>query len=584
MTLLSTQKAYQQHWLLVLLFVFFTSLSTAACNSCGASKSTDSSQLKFEQLVCKYDLKHSDSASNNSLTVIFDIKNSGSKPAEKLQVHYKNVSQAADSQTVLLNNKQEDTIDLPSLKANSSTGEQALAVVFKSAQITTSIEFQFDLISNGQIIHTQNLQFTQFPLNLLPITNTTLIGDKETEFKFKIKKQEHLPIDFIDFKDIKLTIRTYYNKVDVLVNNTPFLDQKISQKSLEGDALQKIADLDQEIILTIKPTNATTKEETIKIWLSYYSKDIGEIEIHWFKDNSQALLQAVNEGDIKLTQKLIRQGAKVDIKDGDGDTLLHLATGYHTTKTYPTKEMVEELCKAGADVNAKGKNDRTPLHGASAFNLDALRLLSANEQVDPNIRDTFGLTPIQTALADYNLHAFKVLLENSKKVDVNVINNKTGHSLIEQTFDIINMQANPYKDTFFQILLADTRINLKTKEGTKLLQAAVRAGDKKVVETLLDKGISIDSQDDTTGDTALHIATFFDKKEIVDLLLQKKANKDAKNKKDKTALHYAAESKNKPLVQTLLDAGANSKITDSQGKTAANLTDDPTIQELFLKK
>ena len=72
---------------------------------------------------------------------------------------------------------------------------------------------------------------------------------------------------------------------------------------------------------------------------------------------------------LEFVQELIKAGADVNAKDNDGETPLHKA-GLAIDKR--ELEIIQELIKAGADVNAKNNDGETPLTFADSvekFNL-----------------------------------------------------------------------------------------------------------------------------------------------------------------------------------------------------------------------
>ena len=88
-----------------------------------------------------------------------------------------------------------------------------------------------------------------------------------------------------------------------------------------------------------------------------------------------SLRQAVEEGDIKLVETLLSEGANVNEKDGNGWTALHYsASNGHA-------DVSKVLLENGANVNAVNeiKWKSTPLHDAAEFgHIDVMKLLMMN--------------------------------------------------------------------------------------------------------------------------------------------------------------------------------------------------------------
>jgi ankyrin repeat protein len=127
----------------------------------------------------------------------------------------------------------------------------------------------------------------------------------------------------------------------------------------------------------------------------------GRTPLHW----------AARNGQIDVAELLLSNKADVNAKDKEDITPLHLA-GY--------KAMVELLLANKAQVNARSATDMTPLHvAARAGKKDAVELLLANK-ADINAKDNNGDTPLHM-VADEGLEDMvELLLAN--KADVNARN------------------------------------------------------------------------------------------------------------------------------------------------------------------
>ncbi|GAX86287.1 hypothetical protein CEUSTIGMA_g13699.t1 [Chlamydomonas eustigma] len=88
------------------------------------------------------------------------------------------------------------------------------------------------------------------------------------------------------------------------------------------------------------------------------------------------------------------------------------------------------------------------------------------------------------------------------------------------------------------------------------LLAAAKAGNLIEVKDLLDKGADKEAKD-KNGSTALHGAAENGHKDVVALLIEKGADKEAKNDSGLTALHWAALNGHKDVVALLIEKGAN---------------------------
>eukprot|EP00027_Filamoeba_sp_ATCC50430_P013293 CAMPEP_0168564146 /NCGR_PEP_ID=MMETSP0413-20121227/13075_1 /TAXON_ID=136452 /ORGANISM="Filamoeba nolandi, Strain NC-AS-23-1" /LENGTH=979 /DNA_ID=CAMNT_0008595769 /DNA_START=183 /DNA_END=3119 /DNA_ORIENTATION=- len=109
-----------------------------------------------------------------------------------------------------------------------------------------------------------------------------------------------------------------------------------------------------------------------------------------------------------------------------------------------------------------------------------------------------------------------------------------------------------------------------TKEGTKLLKEVLE-GDVKGITAALSaktKEPIINSHDEKSGDTSLHIAAELGYREVVQLLLEKGADTSAINKSGQTPLHVGTKKGQLDIIGLILSHGAKVDAIDSQRKTS----------------
>ncbi len=112
------------------------------------------------------------------------------------------------------------------------------------------------------------------------------------------------------------------------------------------------------------------------------------------KQGETPLLVAVREGYDDIAKALIAAGANVNIRNAQGQTLLHLAV---LDEDYGNARTARLLLKLGADINARDHAGRTPLYqAASSHFAPGVRLLLASG-AEVNARDAEGHTPLYAA-------------------------------------------------------------------------------------------------------------------------------------------------------------------------------------------
>jgi ankyrin repeat protein len=101
-------------------------------------------------------------------------------------------------------------------------------------------------------------------------------------------------------------------------------------------------------------------------------------------------------------------------------------------------------------------------------------------------------------------------------------------------------------------------IHIPDPRGNTHLHRAVTEGAKPfVIEFLLKRGVDIDARNDQ-GETALIIAAWYGREELVELLLTKGADSNVKTRNGLTALKVAKANGYDHIVKKLLGHGAKS--------------------------
>ena len=159
--------------------------------------------------------------------------------------------------------------------------------------------------------------------------------------------------------------------------------------------------------------------------------------------------------------------------------------------------------------------------------------------------------------------------------------------------------------TVRDLMRGGTDPNLRDRAGWTVLTHAAYHGQTEVARTLLDAGAEVDAladfermhpyfkidggsdwpvievligrkggldasiQDrDTSSWTPLIMAAAKGHPEVVQLLIERKANVNARGNGNVTALHLAMEGKHNEVMEALLAAGADPNVQDSFGRTA----------------
>lgn len=98
-------------------------------------------------------------------------------------------------------------------------------------------------------------------------------------------------------------------------------------------------------------------------------------------------------------------------------------------------------------------------------------------------------------------------------------------------------------------------------------------------QRLIDQGADVDDCDNQLGVSPLHCAVYRGNEEMVELLLNSKANINATCKDGKTVLHIAGEQGHRKLIRFLLHRRVKSRKANQQGETALQLAIGTTHDE-----
>ena len=248
-------------------------------------------------------------------------------------------------------------------------------------------------------------------------------------------------------------------------------------------------------------------------------------------NHDTALTLACAGGHEDLVELLIKRGSNIEHRDKKGFTPLILAA------TAGHEKVVHSLINCGAELEAQSERTKdTPLSLAcSGGRYEVVELLlkvGANKEH----RNVSDYTPLSLAASGGYVNIIKLLLNNGAE-----INSRTGSKL-----------------------------------GISPLMLAAMNGHTAAVRLLLDMGSDINAQIETNRNTALTLACFQGRNEVVSLLLDRKANVEHRAKTGLTPLMEAASGGYIEVGRVLLDKGAdvNAAPVPSSRDTALTIAAD----------
>jgi ankyrin repeat protein len=303
---------------------------------------------------------------------------------------------------------------------------------------------------------------------------------------------------------------------------------------------------DSTAYYSLEATNSANK--------SAYSSNIRIIVVNCDDLSCRDILSAVRDGNLARIKALLKDKPELASRgDTNGCTPLHVAaiTGH--------KEVAELLLAKGAKVNTKGDRGNTPLHWAAQQGYAEIVALLLTQGADINSTDDGDWTPLHSAANQGHRDVAEILLAHGADV------NARAHISPKP-----RLVAVPMSDEVKSELQAEAQADAKAQEerlGERPLHLAAEKGHNDVVKLLLEHKAEVDAKTES-GETPLYLAAEKGHKDVAELLLSHGADVNAKDKNfGRTPLHEAAVFGHKDVVELLLAHGADINAKNKNGET-----------------
>ena len=299
------------------------------------------------------------------------------------------------------------------------------------------------------------------------------------------------------------------------------------------------------------------------------------------------LVAALSRGHIRIAELLLQHGADVDARGIEEQTPLHRAIKWPKNLAVSA---VQFLLEHGADVNAQWKDRLTPLHLAAAegkFEVAQMLLQSGAVIHHRNLsRETpLHLVP-QPTFADDRLNLVRLLLEHDAEVDsqneddATALHNASFWCLwnLEVARVLIDHGANV------------KALNIRRRTPLHRVAEAMDVSEEHrfcVAQLLIEHGADVNARD-IFHETPLHLASYFPKINLVRILLDHGANVNEVNNRGRTPLHRVSEARDCSdehrfgIAQLLVEGGADVNARDQDDKTPLHLASHLQTEQLNL--
>lgn len=275
---------------------------------------------------------------------------------------------------------------------------------------------------------------------------------------------------------------------------------------------------------------------------------------HRDKKGFTPLMLAASSGKVEVCKILMNHNADIEAQsERTKDTALSLAC---SSGRY---EVVELLLEKGANKEHRNVSDYTPLSlAASGGYVNIIKLLlSHGAEINSRTGSKLGISPLMLAAMNGHAATVKLLLDMGSDINAQIETNRnTALTLacFQGRCEVVS-------------LLLDRKANVehRAKTGLTPLMEAASGGYVDVGRVLLDKSADVNAPPvPSSRDTALTIAADKGHFRFVELLLQRGAQVDVKNKKGSSPLWLACNGGHLDVVQLLVNAKADIDSQDNR--------------------
>lgn len=237
---------------------------------------------------------------------------------------------------------------------------------------------------------------------------------------------------------------------------------------------------------------------------------------------------------------------------------------------YGDLEKVKLLVENGADIEAKTIESKTKcgytalLEAAHLNHLDIVKYL-VKKGANINANSIYGNTALHVAINKNNLEIVKFLVENG--IDI-----ETKNCFMETALEMaINDKKTVVVEFLEDVKLGQKKFKEEKNMSEQELFKVIRINDIETVKELIEGGVNVNARD-IDNNPALIKAMSCNNLEMIELLVQNKANIEIVDDYGMTLLHIACKyGANLKIIKYLVEAGVSVYATNYMNETPLDI-------------
>lgn len=295
-------------------------------------------------------------------------------------------------------------------------------------------------------------------------------------------------------------------------------------------------------------------DATIKYLLEQKGNEVNKIT----HDGRTYIFWAAYKGNIDLMQYLQQKGAKTDLVEDHGYTVLNFAAanGQANTKVYDW--CIQYGANVKKDVDHEGANALL----LAAVNAKDLSLIDyfTKKGVDPKSKDSHGNGLLNYASKAGNTKVLQALLDK-------------GLSFTDNAMIMAAQGTRANTNTLETYQFIESKGIKPTATGTNgenALHFIVRKEKQnEIINYFLSKNVDVNQVNKDGNTVFMYAAAANNDLEIIKTLASKVKNTNATNAKGQSALALAVQGNTPEIVHYLIEKGADTQLTDKDGNNLA---------------